>query len=205
MNKDIIDFGFKNHYGRLKHWKSLFEEWFLIVKRYCRIAEGDDAPYWYNERANTGILAVAASRCGWAVLEEYQCDKGKGANRKRGSADLWVSSGSNTENIEAKFGFISLASKNIDTYVKNKIKTAKRDAHKVDESSDKIALVFLSAYLPVGKKDKLEDYFHSFKSKLEILIDYDVLAWCFPAETRYLSTHNSKYFYPGVFVVVKKV
>ena len=204
MDRDeIIDFGFKNHYRRLTHWKLLFEEWFLIIKRYCRMTEGD-APYWYNERANIGILSIAASKCGWSALEEYQCAKGRGANKKRGRADLWIASGFNTvENIEAKFAFISLASKNIDTYVKNKLNAAKRDASKVNESSDKIALVFLSVYLPIKKKDKLKDYFHSFKSKLEDYIDYDILAWCFPKEAKELLTNDKDYIYPGVFAIAK--
>jgi len=204
MDNDLIDFGFKNHYGRLKHWKAIFEEWFLLLKRYCRSTSGKDAPFWYNERSNIGILSVAAYRCGFIALEEYQCTKGRGANKRNGRADLWIASDflNTAESVEGKFAFISLTSKDIAVFVTKRIELAIKDVKKVNEESNKIALVFLSVYLQTNKMHEFELLFKNFKSEIK-KVTYDVLAWCFPTEARYLKVTNK--YYPGVFVVGRKV
>ena len=74
-----------NKTAPLQHWAFLLEEWILLLKRYCRFM-GDDAPYFYSERANIGVLAAAAWRAGWVALEEFGIRK---HTKQKGRADLW--------------------------------------------------------------------------------------------------------------------
>ena len=74
---------------RLSDWENIIEEWALLIDRYCRITK-DDAPYWYTERANIGVLAGACWRAGYVALEEFQFQKGYSNKPKwSGRADLW--------------------------------------------------------------------------------------------------------------------
>ena len=62
----------------------------VLAKATARMKPYPDLPYWYNERANVGYVAQAASALGWAVLEEYTVDRGKGKQKAPGRADLWT-------------------------------------------------------------------------------------------------------------------
>ncbi len=42
------------------------------TQRYVNLFQGDDLPYWYNERANVGMLSAAAWQAGMVALEEFQ-------------------------------------------------------------------------------------------------------------------------------------
>ncbi len=67
QSKILQERGCSVKHKKLNHFKLLLEEWSLLIERYCRISEGD-APYWYTERANIGLIAGAAWRCGWLSL-----------------------------------------------------------------------------------------------------------------------------------------
>ncbi len=56
----------------LKYWQVLNESW-----------EGDDAPWWYTERASVGFLAGAICKYGGWVMEEFSADKLTGGRRKK--------------------------------------------------------------------------------------------------------------------------
>jgi hypothetical protein len=51
-------------------------EWIELNEKYLH-ASKDDCPWWYNERPLVGILAAAAWRKGFVVLEEYSVRKGR--------------------------------------------------------------------------------------------------------------------------------
>ena len=120
-NDTISDFVIKNK-RQFGHWATTLEEWHLAIERYCRITEGADNPYWYNERANIGILAGAAWRSGKIALEEFQMQKivftengtleESPKKEKSGRCDLWISDGNKSEFIEAKFKWINMVSEN---------------------------------------------------------------------------------------------
>lgn len=103
----------------LGHWDALMEEWILSIERFSRITDGD-VPYWYNERANIGVLAAAAWRCGRIALEEFQYEKidvssdeetdETAQNKWNGRCDLWISNDRTAEIVEAKFKWLNMRS-----------------------------------------------------------------------------------------------
>jgi len=73
-------------------------------------------PYVYGERANVGILAMAAVRLGYLPFEEYSCKKGYGRGQWKGRADLrlYKNEGGTYFDFEAKCPqMISIKSKKI--------------------------------------------------------------------------------------------
>lgn len=195
--------GFKLHYKKLKHWVPLFEEWFLGIERYCRLTD-EDAPYWYNERANISVLAGAAWRCGWVALEEFRCEKKKGREKKTGRSDLWMMSDSKTEElVESKFGFLALRSTRFQEFAEGYIDAACRDVKKVDETGTPTGVAFLSPHLPISYEGEMEDKIEKAISKI-FSIQHDAIAWCFPRSTRSLSVPKGKRIYPGVILIARR-
>lgn len=90
---------------KFQELEHVLESWILMIERYSNAHKGEDACYWYNERATLSVLAAAAWKTdGWVALEEFPtekvCKKTKGA--KNGRCDLYISSGSNSYACEAK-------------------------------------------------------------------------------------------------------
>src|SRR5208337_1881210 len=102
-SKDIQ--GFEFHGDMLRYWSPLIENWLLLIKHYCCIyTEYGDVPYFYNERANIGILSAAAWKAGWTALKEFGSRK---RGKKNGRTDLYIWDGNRNkgEYIEAKLGW----------------------------------------------------------------------------------------------------
>lgn len=191
----------------LSHWNPIFEEWILSIERYCRIMKGEDAPYWYNERANIGLLAGASWRCGRIALEEFQKDKGyKNAKKKNGRSDLWIASEDHEELIEAKFKWLSLKNKDPSKLIKKTIDIAVDDTKKArgnDTDTMGIAVGFFPVYIGEKNIGEVDRYISEFIEEV-LSADYHAIGWSFPAETRnYLS--SKKELLPGVIMIIRNI
>jgi len=157
-----------------------------------------DAPYFYSERANIGVLSAAAWRAGWVSLEEFNIKKHL---TKRGRCDLWFwpldKNEEEDEYVEAKlewkFGKVS-----------NMLDKAKEDVKKLRLSNNyKHLLIGLVFYCPMIKRQpkinidsKINEIINLKKS-----IDWDVVAWSFPKESRGLRI--GAFYYPGIVLFAK--
>ncbi len=59
----------------LTYWRELLHDWLFLVNRVYRVSNRNAAVYAEKERANTGLLAAAATRNGWVALEECRAQK----------------------------------------------------------------------------------------------------------------------------------
>ena len=77
-------------------WRRLLREWIDLINRYSTF---DDVPYWYGERALTGLLGAAAwiLEHGWA-LQEFA--EGGDSGLRRGG--LWWGVGKAKFTVQAK-------------------------------------------------------------------------------------------------------
>ena len=190
------------------HWEPILEEWLLGIERFCRVTGGDEAPYWYNERSNIGVLAGAAWRCGRVALEEFQYVKGfKNKPKWLGRADLWLASDDHKELVEAKFRWCSLRSRNGITNIANEtLELAALDAKKTrggDLTLKAIGVAFVPFYTKNVKIEELAILIESAISNLKSS-DYHAIAWCFPRETRHSKSSQGNYL-PGVAILAKNV
>lgn len=189
----------------LKHWEPLLEEWLLCIERYCRVAAGEDAPFVYTERANIGVLAGAAWRCGRMALEEFQYQKGyRNKEKWNGRADLYLASESGEEMIEAKFGWASLSTPaRVRARLQSLLSMAVNDAKKTKgghAGTSCIGVAFLPVWLPAKRPEMLEP---KIVSAIKCLPDADchAVAWCFPKEYRRVESSMGNYT-PGVIMAV---
>lgn len=197
----------KNKKG-MSHWENLLQEWKLAIEKFCRITDGSEAPYWYNERANVGTLAGAAWRSGLVALEEFQYIKGyKNKPKWLGRADLWLASEHHTELIEAKFDWCSLKSRNcITKKVQALLDLAENDAKKSRGASSDIkatGAAFVAFYIgkrEINNLDKLiNEVIESVKN-----CNYHAIGWCFPKQTRNILSEKGNIL-PGVVILAKNV
>jgi len=136
----------------MSHWPCIMEEWMLAIERYTRIMNVDDAPYYYNERANVSVLAGAAWKAGWVALEEFQSEKGyKNKAKTNGRTDLFFANETAEELLEAKFKWICMGSKNLSRMVEETMIAACDDAKKTRANSTEVKAIGIG-FFPVYKK-----------------------------------------------------
>jgi len=192
----------------MSHWEPLLEEWLVAIERFCRVTNGNDAPYWYNERANVGILAGAAWRCGRVALEEFQYEKGyKNKPKWLGRADLWLASDSHEELIEAKFGWCSLKSNNgVMNKAQKVLDSAAKDAcvsRKGDQDIVAIGVAFVPFFAKKRESKNLNALIEAAITDAR-MCNCHALAWCFPKHTRDAVSENGN-FLPGIVLLANNV
>lgn len=190
--------GYKIKGKKLAHWKSILEEWLSLINRYCANIE-DDAPYFYSERPNIGILSAAAWKAGFIALEEFAFPK---RAKTRSRCDLWICKMDppyKEDLIEAKQAW---GIGNADSTMLKAITDVRKINRK--EYYNRIGLIFLTQ--GIHKK-----YEQEMDNKIQELIktskdmDYDALSWVFPKNKRTLSGGGQykNIYYPGVILLAK--
>jgi len=185
-------------------WSVLCEEWILLTERYSRISYEGDTSYGFNERANVGVLAGAAWRCGKIALEEYQSEKNKNDEVVNGRTDLWICDEDNNEEIiEAKFKWLNMNSKKLIEMVKETTEKSYEDAvnSSVETGVKAVGVSFFPLWVKNPDESEInEAIYKTIKRLKESEINTDILAWCFPKEDR-VYTHENGNVTPGVIMV----
>lgn len=130
----------------MKHWHEILEEWVSQVRKISRITDkmsrstGEEfTPYAYREQTNVGVLASAATRAGWAALQERRVEKQANdgiRDNYLGRADLLLCNGTIIDQIEAKLTRCSLSSPALKRVV-SKHNKAIVDSKKLSSNSTK--------------------------------------------------------------------
>lgn len=203
----------------LGHWEGIIEEWILAIERFSRLSEGD-VPYWYNERANVGVLSAAVWRAGGIALEEFQHEKNMDVvtaeddrlgskTNWTGRCDLWVSFGKKSERVEAKFKWINMDSERMIEFAEACLADAMSDAKmsKSDDGQPAIGVAFLPVFVKTSKvtdEKPLETYIDDTVSKVKNM-DVDLVAWSFPIRLRDYVGEKYNNHLPGVILLAKKI
>jgi hypothetical protein len=113
---------------------------------------GDDVPYWYSGRTNTGILAAAALRLKDTkiALEEYAVRRGGVKGNGAGRADLYLydSRANRSYDFEFKFRYAAIGWSSVKR-IKSALKDAKYDVSTLPKPTYPcygVALTFLAPY-----------------------------------------------------------
>lgn len=200
----------------LGHWDALLEEWILSIERFCRIT-GGDVPYWYNERANVGVLAAAAWRCGRIALEEFQYEKIDVSSNEEtdetiqkkwnGRCDLWISNERSAEIIEAKFKWLNMHSEKMGEIAASRLEDAVNDAKNTrgNDETKAIGVAFLPLY---AKADKVGDTLALEKIITETIdstckLQADLVAWSFPKCLRNHIGEKYNNYLPGIILLAR--
>lgn len=197
MNKVILS-------SEFEFMRGLLERWCDYIKKYTDVFDGDDLPYWYNERANVGVLASAAWASDFIALEEFQIEKKLKKKSRKGRCDLYVCS-SNDEDafIEAKVLFHSIQS-DYQSKIDSKLAEALDDVAQVcNDSNRNMGAVFVCPYCKHTESDNIDSEITKFISVIEN-IEAPIKAWVFPREAqKSQSTHKIPRSYFGVALLMK--
>ena len=193
---------------KLSHWESICEEWLLVVERYSRRTDGGDEAFGMGERANIGLLAGAAWRCGRIALEEFQNKKLHNGEEKNGRSDLWLCDEADKEEyVEAKFKWVSLNSKDVVGICDETLKKACEDAVDTrcgDKDTVGVGVAFIAFYTKEKSKDEMIEKIHSAIDDIKNKSKYDVISWCFPEKSRAYKYDNNN-ITPGIMMLARKV
>jgi hypothetical protein len=190
-------------------WENVIEEWGLMIDRYCRIFDAD-APYWYTERANVGLISGACWRVGLIALEEFQHSKGyRNQSKNVGRADLWIGSSQREIFVEAKQKEISLDSTDLQDVISSSLAEAKDDARKTKKHlSDvsAVAMVFIPVYASKEYKvEEINERIDLFIEKVRNEFKGKLIFWHFPPGARQLVGQNKELCWPGLIVLGEEV
>lgn len=201
---------------RLDWLHPLFKQMSKCIDSYGELAEWQDLPYFYNERATTSLLAGAAWRLNWVALEEFRdwkAPKAAGDNNKKcdgwGRIDLYIGGAPRNVNemcIEVKQRFPK-SNEKIDR-LNEALQSAKNDAKRLKGYNSRSGLLFICPrFLP---NEDIMDGCEKLISELNSL-NHELLTWYFPERAR---LHDSKrkrtfeaigggrYVYPGIISVM---
>lgn len=143
----------------LLYWRELLQEWTFLVHRVYRVSAQKSAVHAEKERANTGLLAAAATRNGWIALEECRTQKSnKHLNTLQysGRCDLVLWRDSRHHEIEAKFTRIKLGARTknrIDMAYSRALADSSRSTYSGYRSERKVAVSYI---VPAESESKLE-------------------------------------------------
>ena len=202
-----------------QHWGALLDEWMLTMQKYHLVS--GDLPYWYNERANVGMLSAAAWRCGYVALEEYPDtkrrrkaaveEKATGERDFYGRVDLWIGRHGDAtgELIEAKLAWPKLSKpEDIGLAIEKGLKQS-HDAGK-EAKTGKGPTLGVTFFVPEFKLDN-GAIPADLDEQLQGLIKYvkslqiAVKAWYFPEQFRYEPFPQNNRYYPGVLLLGQRV
>lgn len=183
--------------------ESILRSWIACIEHYIDIWQGEDLPYWYNERSNVGLLAGAAWRAGWIALEEYQMGK-HGANSDEvigGRNDLCLANSHLEYYIEAKVAYFDIA--NIDrsgSHLAEIASTAVQDARRLTYDGPRLAAVFIAPFAPNSQLDTA--HIQSFVDMLEARRD-DALAWVKPDLEKLPLSHDNRVYPLAALILIE--
>lgn len=201
---------------RLEPLRQVLAHWTDMVSEYSDSLD-EDACYWYNERANVGVLASAAWRTtGWVALEEYQTVKrGRNEDSKNGRCDLFLHQTAEGISfaLEAKQAWQNIGKHVTDRC--NEVRAKFRgnggawsDSARLDrtEASIRLAACFVVPRLPASQVEKVDDLaelLDDWKTELRRTDSWGAFAWVFPKRKTLMPIAHERVF-PGVCLVIKQ-
>lgn len=207
----MSSFGVRIHNTNLELLRPVFQEWINCTLQYVELFGGDDLPYWYNERANVGILSAAAWKAGMVSLEEFQSHKhavpsetdqtAQAENQiGKGRCDLYLADSTNEFFIEAKVCFPSITS-NASCFDAGMSKIAKDRKNVGGKDSFHLSALFCAPH-SYGTAASSKDIAQHLALAQEI--EVDAHAWVAPAQAQKAGSHNNRY-YPLISLFIKLV
>ncbi len=222
MIEDIIDIKCCN---KLKGLTPVLKKWTQLVVKYSEHWPADPC-YWYNERANIGVLAAAAWQYDhWISIEEYSTKKIRKipSNRRDGAnfsgrCDLFLASknGRSQFACEAKQAVQSISNEQIkDEFRLINIAAAAvwEDVSGLNsaEATHRVALTICVPRISIARSKAAlnrdlvtEEVCRWLVCAKGIPAAEHGYAFVFPRRTRMLQDEGGKYIFPGVGILIRE-
>ncbi|CAI8834924.1 DUF1738 domain-containing protein [Pseudomonas sp. IT-P12] len=182
---------------RLEFLRPLLERWFDCIDRYNAVRGDNDTPYWYDEKANLGVLSAAAWMAEMVTLQNTQTRKQIEDGERNARADLLIASSEARAYLQATQRWPRVNGLNL-TQALAEITS---DAKRISYSSDlKLGCLFVAPQKAQhgATPEELQDMVDDLQKENTCAV-----AWYFPYAYRKLHNEAGNY-HPGIAVLLKE-
>lgn len=182
---------------RLEFLRPLLERWFDCIDRYNAVRGDNDTPYWYDEKANLGLLSAAAWMAEMITLQNTQTRKQIEEGERNARADLFIASSETRAYLQATQRWPRVNGLNL-TQALAEITS---DAKRISYTSDlKLGCLFVAPQKPQhgATPEELQDMVDDLQKENSCAV-----AWYFPYAYRKLHNEAGNY-HPGIAVLLKE-
>jgi hypothetical protein len=200
--------------GPLPALAPVLRKWIRVNEEYFDRCMGEDAAWWFNERASLSTLAAAAWLAGGIALEEYTTAKSKrgGSVNKNCRCDLFVSlrnrvKGKNDHEfvIEAKIVWPRLASRSLADQIERGNEKARKDVRRTLPygGSSRVGLLIVSPYMRRSEADRWERDQSQFVEFVRASAEEYAVAWIFAKNGKGPLSERNDHYYPGTAIFLR--
>lgn len=182
---------------KLEFLRPLLERWFDCIDRYNAVRGDNDTPYWFDERANLGLLSAAAWMAEMVTLQNAPTRKQNEEGERNVSADLFIASTEERAFIQATQRWPKVNSLNLT----QPLSEVTSDAKRISYASDlKLGCLFVSPQKAQqsATPEELQDMIDDLQKENTCAV-----AWYFPYAYRKLRNEAGQY-HPGIAVLFKQ-
>ncbi|WP_347901480.1 hypothetical protein [Pseudomonas purpurea] len=182
---------------KLEFLRPVLERWFDCIDRYNAVRGDNETPYWFDERANLGLLSAAAWMAELATLEQAPTKKQIEEGERNGRADLYIASKEERAYLQATQRWPRVSNLNLTQALQDAVS----DAKKIGYASDlKLGCLFVAPQKAQhsATPEELQDMVDDLQKELTCAV-----AWYFPYAYRKLHNDAGNY-HPGIAVLLKE-
>lgn len=182
---------------KLEFLRPMLERWFDCIDRYNAVRGDNDTPYWFDERANLGLLSAAAWMAEMVTLQNAPTRKQNEEGERNVSADLVIANTDERAFIQATQRWPRVSNLNLT----QPLAEATSDAKRISYASDlKLGCLFVAPQKAQqsATPEELQDMLDDLQKENTCAV-----AWYFPYAYRKLRNETGHY-HPGIAVLFKQ-
>ncbi|MHC8393699.1 hypothetical protein ACYZT8_08520 [Pseudomonas sp. LB3P93] len=186
---------------KLEFLRPVLERWFDCIDRYNVVRGDNDTPYWYDEKANLGLLSAAAWMAEMVTLQQAPTRKQNEEGERNGRADLLIATPEATAEqrayLQATQRWPRVNSLNLTQALQEITSEAKRISYASDL---KLGCLFVAPQKAQqsATPEELQDMLDDLQKEPSCAV-----AWYFPYAYRKLRNEAGNY-HPGIAVLLKE-
>ncbi|VVO18131.1 hypothetical protein [Pseudomonas fluorescens] len=182
---------------KLEFLRPMLERWLDCIDRYNQVQGDNDAPYWFDERANIGLLSAAAWMAEMVTLEQAATRKQQEDGDRNGRADLYIANKDERAYLQASQRWPRVNNLNLTQALAEVV----GDARKISYASDlKLGCLFVAPQKTQqsATPEELQDMLDDLQKQHTCAV-----AWYFPYAYRKLR-NEAGHYHPGIAVLFKE-
>ncbi|SFH17363.1 hypothetical protein [Pseudomonas sp. NFACC45] len=182
---------------KLEFLRPVLERWFDCIDRYNAVRGDNDTPYWFDEKANLGLMSAAAWMAEMVTLQHTPTRKQNEEGERNVSADLFIASTEERAFIQATQRWPKVKSLNLT----QPLLDITSDAKRISYSSDlRLGCLFVAPQKAQQSTtpEELQDMIDELQKENTCAV-----AWYFPYAYRKLRNEAGQY-HPGIAVLLKQ-
>ncbi|BCT34789.1 hypothetical protein ACMGGD_01450 [Pseudomonas sp. BNK-6] len=182
---------------KLEFLRPMLERWFDCIDRYNAVRGDSETPYWFDEKANLGLLSAAAWMAEMISLEHSPSKKQQEDGARNARTDLYLATKDERAYIQSTQRWPRVNS----LHLTQPLLDIASDARKISYPSDlRLGCLFVAPQKAQhsASPEELQDMLDELQKE-----HCCAVAWYFPYAYRKL--HNeSGHYHPGIAVLFKE-